>query len=47
MGQLEHCLRLYPHLVDSGGFFVAVLRKEKREDVSGDDTTWPDWAEGM
>jgi hypothetical protein len=24
---LQHCLRLYPHLNDTGGFFVAVLRK--------------------
>jgi len=26
---LQHCLRLYPHLNDTGGFFVAVLRKTR------------------
>lgn len=25
---LERCVRIYPHLQDSGGFFVAVLRKQ-------------------
>ena len=24
---LERCLRLFPHLADTGGFFVALLRK--------------------
>ena len=25
---LERCLRLYPHLQNTGGFFVALLRKK-------------------
>ncbi|PWN52711.1 hypothetical protein IE53DRAFT_311553 [Violaceomyces palustris] len=25
---IEHCMRVYPHLQDTGGFFVAVLEKE-------------------
>ena len=28
---LERCLRLYPHLQDTGGFFVAVLQKAERK----------------
>jgi multisite-specific tRNA:(cytosine-C5)-methyltransferase len=28
---LEHCIRVYPHLQDTGGFFVAVI--EKLEDI--------------
>ncbi|OAL06259.1 S-adenosyl-L-methionine-dependent methyltransferase [Phaeosphaeriaceae sp. SRC1lsM3a] len=28
---LEHCIRVYPHLQDTGGFFVAVL--EKLDDI--------------
>jgi multisite-specific tRNA:(cytosine-C5)-methyltransferase len=27
---LNHCLRVYPHLQDSGGFFVAVLQRKNR-----------------
>lgn len=26
---MEHCLRIWPHLNDTGGFFVAVLRRRK------------------
>lgn len=37
---LERCLRIYPHLQNTGGFFVAVLVKAKgadvKEDASGD-----------
>ncbi|EGG07725.1 uncharacterized protein MELLADRAFT_85533 [Melampsora larici-populina 98AG31] len=37
---LERCLRIYPHLQNTGGFFVAVLVKAKgpdvKEEVSGD-----------
>lgn len=29
---LERCLRLYPHLQDTGGFFVALLRKTRTLD---------------
>ena len=25
---LEHCMRIYPHLQDTGGFFVAILEKQ-------------------
>ncbi|EIM87652.1 S-adenosyl-L-methionine-dependent methyltransferase [Stereum hirsutum FP-91666 SS1] len=28
---LERCMRIYPHLQDTGGFFVAVLQKKKSE----------------
>jgi multisite-specific tRNA:(cytosine-C5)-methyltransferase len=26
--QLQHCMRIYPHLQDTGGFFIAVLEKK-------------------
>jgi len=26
--QLEHCMRIYPHLQNTGGFFIAVLEKK-------------------
>lgn len=26
---LERCLRIYPHLQDTGGFFIAVIKKTK------------------
>ncbi|OAX37510.1 S-adenosyl-L-methionine-dependent methyltransferase [Rhizopogon vinicolor AM-OR11-026] len=29
--QLQHCMRIYPHLQDTGGFFVAVLEKKSRQ----------------
>ena len=36
---LEHCLRLYPHLQDTGAFFVCVLVKKADEEVSALTTT--------
>jgi multisite-specific tRNA:(cytosine-C5)-methyltransferase len=36
---LEHCLRLYPHLQDTGAFFVCVLVKKADEEVSASTTT--------
>ncbi|ORZ39205.1 S-adenosyl-L-methionine-dependent methyltransferase [Catenaria anguillulae PL171] len=33
--QLEHCLRIYPHLQNTGGFFVAVLEKVGEPDLAG------------
>ncbi|KAA6378731.1 MAG: putative NOL1/NOP2/Sun domain family, member 2 [Streblomastix strix] len=30
---LERCLRIYPHLQDTGGFFIAVLTKVKQSQV--------------
>lgn len=32
---LEKCLRLYPHLQDTGGFFVAVLQKAEKATQGG------------
>ncbi|KAG1737380.1 S-adenosyl-L-methionine-dependent methyltransferase [Suillus lakei] len=29
--QLRHCMRIYPHLQDMGGFFVAVLERKPRQ----------------
>ncbi|KAG1859569.1 S-adenosyl-L-methionine-dependent methyltransferase [Suillus subalutaceus] len=29
--QLHHCMRIYPHLQDTGGFFVAVLERKPRQ----------------
>jgi multisite-specific tRNA:(cytosine-C5)-methyltransferase len=31
--KLERCLRIYPHLQDTGGFFVAVLQKRVKEEA--------------
>ncbi|KAH7904979.1 S-adenosyl-L-methionine-dependent methyltransferase [Hygrophoropsis aurantiaca] len=31
--RLQRCLRIYPHLQDTGGFFVAVLQKKQSCDV--------------
>ncbi|KAF9472978.1 S-adenosyl-L-methionine-dependent methyltransferase [Pholiota conissans] len=31
---LERCMRIYPHLQDTGGFFVAVFEKKARENKS-------------
>jgi multisite-specific tRNA:(cytosine-C5)-methyltransferase len=28
---IERCMRIYPHLQDTGGFFVAVLERKKKE----------------
>lgn len=33
---LEHCMRIYPHLQDTGGFFVAML--EKRSEIRAKNT---------
>ncbi|EIN09261.1 S-adenosyl-L-methionine-dependent methyltransferase [Punctularia strigosozonata HHB-11173 SS5] len=36
--KLERCIRIYPHLQDTGGFFVAVLEKKvKQADEKGSD----------
>jgi len=35
---LERCMRIFPHLQDTGGFFVAVLEKTKEFDRSVSDT---------
>jgi multisite-specific tRNA:(cytosine-C5)-methyltransferase len=29
--QLQYCMRIYPHLQDTGGFFVAVLERKPRQ----------------
>jgi len=34
---LERCIRIYPHLQDTGAFFVAVLQRTHSEATSGDD----------
>ncbi|KAJ3545226.1 hypothetical protein NMY22_g2524 [Coprinellus aureogranulatus] len=31
---IERCMRIYPHLQDTGGFFVAVLERKKKEPTS-------------
>lgn len=36
---LEHCLRLYPHLQDTGAFFVCVLVKEADKATAAPDST--------
>ena len=31
---LERCMRIYPHLQDTGGFFVAVFERKKRRSAA-------------
>ncbi|KAG8998446.1 hypothetical protein FRB94_006873, partial [Tulasnella sp. JGI-2019a] len=42
---LEHCFRIYPHLQNTGGFFVALL--QKREDLATSDLPIQDTMEEL
>ena len=39
---IERCMRIYPHLQDTGGFFVAVLERKKKEPALSRSVSNPD-----